>query len=117
MLNIIKITFYVAIAFLLSRLGPWWIITIVSTFIGFFAPSLKRALFEGAFSVTAAWLIMLIINLFIRQDIVIMVDKIKLFLGLNSIMLILITLLIPMLTGLISSLFGYELKKVVEYEK
>ena len=37
----------------------------------------------------------------------------ELFLGLNSIALIMITLIIPIVIGIVSSLFGYELRKVV----
>ena len=62
-----------------------------------------------------AWFIMLINNLFIQDYIII--NKMKDFFGFNYIVLILITLLVPILIGFISSLFGYELKRVIKFEE
>ena len=54
-------------------------------------------------------------NLFIQDYIIF--EKMKAFLGLNSFTLIMVTLMIPILIGLLSSIFGYELKKAVRYDK
>jgi len=54
-------------------------------------------------------------NIFIQDYIII--EKIKTFLGFNSFSLIIITLMIPILIGFLSAIFGYQLKEVVKYEE
>ena len=110
-----KIICYVLIAFIFSLLSPWWIISILGTFIGFHATSSFKAIFESIITLSVTWFIMTFNNLFIQDYII--VEKMKDFLGLDSISLIIITLMIPILIGFLSSLLGYELKKAVRYEK
>ena len=54
-------------------------------------------------------------NLFIQDYII--VEKMKAFLGFSSLSLIIVTLMIPILIGFLSAIFGYQLKEVVKYEK
>ena len=110
-----RIMLYIIIVFILSLFSPWWIISIAGTFIGFYSKTGYNAIIDSTLSISIAWLIMLINNLFIQDYIII--NKMQDFLGFNSITLLLITLIIPILIAPLSSLFGYELKKVIRYEK
>ena len=114
-LDSIRLISYVIIAFLLSMVSPWWIIAVIGTYIGFCAKTCKKAIFESIFTLSLTWFIMIFNNLFIQDYII--VEKMKAFLGLNSFTLIMVTLMIPILIGLLSSIFGYELKKAVRYDK
>ena len=114
-LNIIRLGSYIIISFLLSLVAPWWIISVIGTYIGFCATTCKKAIFESIFTLSLTWFIMIFNNLFIQDYII--VEKMKAFLGLNSFTLIMVTLMIPILIGLLSSIFGYELKKAVRYDK
>ena len=113
----IRVVIYVVITFLFCLIAPWWIISLIGTIIGFCANNRYNAIFESIMSLSSAWLIMLINNLFIQEDKFIIVHKMKAFLGLNSITLIIITVMIPILIGAIASLFGYELRKVISDKK
>ena len=114
-LNIIRLGSYIIISFLLSLVAPWWIISVIGTYIGFCATTYKKAIFESIFTLSLTWFIMIFNNLFIQDYII--VQKMKAFLGFSSFTLIIITLMIPILIGLLSSIFGYELKKAVRYDK
>ena len=113
----IRIVIYIMITFLFCTISPWWIISLIGTTIGFCANTKYNAIFESVISLSVIWFIMLINNLFIQEDKFIIVNKMKAFLGLNSITLIIVTLMIPILIGMIASLFGYELRKVISDEK
>ena len=113
--NINRIILYIIITFIFCLFSPWWIISILGTLIGFYSRTRYRAIFESIISLSMAWFIMLINNLFIQDYIII--NKMKDFFGFNSITLIFITLLIPILIGFICSLFGYELKRVIKLEE
>ena len=115
LIDIRRIASYIIIAFIFCLFSPWWIIAIIGTFIGFYAKTIYTAIFESIISLSIVWFIMIINNLFIQDYLII--HKIKDFLGLNDIALIMITLSIPILIGFISSLFGYELKKGVSFEE
>ena len=114
-LDIIRMICYLLIAFIFSLFSPWWIIAILGTFIGFHATSSFKAIFESMLILSITWFIMIFNNLFIQDYLI--VEKMKDLLGLNSIVLIIITLMIPIVIGFLSSLLGYELKKAVRYEK
>ena len=114
-LDIIRIICYLFIAFIFSLIAPWWIISILGTLIGFYAETCRKAIFESTLILSITWFIMIFNNLFIQDYII--VEKMKDFLGLNSIALIIITLMIPIVIGFLSSLLGYELKKAVQYEE
>ena len=114
-LDIIRMLCYLLIAFIFSLFSPWWIIAILGTFIGFYAKTCRKAVFESMLTLSITWFIMIFNNLFIQDYII--VEKMKNLLGLNSITLIIITLMIPIVIGFLSSLLGYELKKVIRYEK
>ena len=111
----IKMICYIIIAFIFSLFLPWWVISIIGVFIGFHATTYRKAIFESVLTLLLSWAIMLVNNLFI-QDYVIL-EKINIFLGLSSLGLIIITLIIPVLIGFVSAIFGYQLKEVVKYEK
>ena len=113
----IRVVIYVIITFLFCSIAPWWIISLIGTTIGFCAKNKHNAIFESIISLSIVWFIMLINNLFIQEDKFIIVHKMKAFLGLNSITLIIITLMIPIFIGAIASLFGYELRKVINDKK
>ena len=114
-LDIIRIVCYIIIAFIFSLFSPWWIISIFGTFIGFHAATRKKAIFESVLTLSLVWFIMLFNNLFIADYII--VEKMKAFLGFSSLSLIIVTLMIPILIGFLSAIFGYQLKEVVKYEK
>ena len=114
-LDSIRLISYVIIAFLLSLVSPWWITAVIGTYIGFCATTCKKAILESILTLSLTWFIMIFNNLFIQDYII--VEKMKAFLGLNSFTLIMVTLMIPILIGLLSSIFGYELKKAVRYDK
>ena len=114
-LDSIRLISYVIIAFLLSMVSPWWITAVIGTYIGFCATTCKNAIFESIFTLLFTWFIMTFNNLFIQDYII--VEKMKAFLGFSSFALIVVTLMIPVLIGLLSSIFGYELKKAVRYDK
>ena len=77
-----RIILYTIIVFIFSLFSPWWIIAIVGTFIGFYSKTGYNAIIDSTISLSMAWLIMLINNLFIQDYIII--NKIQDFLGLNS---------------------------------
>tara|TARA_B100001123_G_C15298816_1_gene1020271 strand:+ start:536 stop:880 length:345 start_codon:yes stop_codon:yes gene_type:complete len=106
---------FTVITYVLCIYLPWWILAVIGTFIGFYAKNIKSGMYESMISLTLAWLIKLIDNFFIQDYII--VDKIKVFMNLNSFQLILLTLMIPIIIGLISSIFGYKLKEVVKSEE
>ena len=114
-LDIIRIICYIIISFIFSLFSPWWIISILGTFIGFHAATRKKAIFESVFTLSIIWFIMIFNNLFIQDYII--VEKMKTFLGFSSLSLIIVTLMIPILIGFLSAIFGYQLKEVVKYEK
>ena len=60
---------------------------------------------------------MLINNLYIQSDKFLLIGRMKDFLKLNDFSLIIITLIIPFLISLITSYFGYELKKAVKNDQ
>tara|TARA_Y100000996_G_scaffold287743_1_gene227294 strand:- start:143 stop:478 length:336 start_codon:yes stop_codon:yes gene_type:complete len=105
-----KILIYIIITYSLASIFPWWIIVFVGTLIGFLSKTSKEAILSGVISLVFVWLIKLIINFFIADYLII--DKIKLFLNLSSFSIICISLLIPLILGMLSALFGYQLKKV-----
>ena len=100
-LNIKRIILYIIIIFIFCLFSPWWIISIFGILIGFYSSTRNLAIFESIISISMVWFIMLINNLFIQDYII--VNKMKDFFGFNSITLILITLLIPIFIGFISS--------------
>ena len=108
------ISIYTVITYVLCIYFPWWILAIIGVFIGFYAKNLKSGIYESIVSLTLAWLIKLIVNFFIHHYIII--DKIKIFMNLNSFQLILLTLMVPIIIGFVSSMFGYKLKEVVKSE-
>ena len=114
-LDSIRLISYVIIAFLLSMVSPWWIIAVIGTYIGFCATTCKKAIFESILTLSLTWFIMIFNNLFIQDYIII--EKMKAFLGFSSLSLIIVTLMIPILIGFLSAIFGYQLKEVVKYEK
>ena len=114
-LNIIRLGSYIIISFLLSLVAPWWIISVIGTYIGFCATTCKKAILESILTLSLTWFIMIFNNLFIQDYII--VEKMKAFLGFSSFTLIVVTLIIPILIGLLSSIFGYELKKAVRYDR
>ncbi len=114
-LDIIRMIGYIIIVFIFSLFSPWWIISILGTFIGFYATTRKKAIFESVLALSITWFIMIFNNLFIQDYI--MVEKMKAFLGFSSFSLIIITLIIPILIGFFSAIFGYQLKEVVKYEE
>jgi len=111
--NIIRIFLYSVITFVTCLFFPWWIITVISTVIGFFAETKYRATIDSAIVLSFSWFIMIMNNLFIDESKFLIVNKMQDFLGINQIILIIITLMIPILVGTIASLFGYQLRKVV----
>ena len=111
----IKILTYIIITYALASLFPWWIIACVGTFIGFISRSNKEAILSASISLIFVWLLKLGINFFILDYLII--DKIKIFLNLSSFQLIFISLTIPLIISIFSSLFGYQLKKVISNEK
>ena len=96
---------------------PWWIITILGMIIGFNSKSLFQALVDSSSTITFSWFIMLINNLYIQSDKFLLIGRMKDFLKLNDFSLIIITLIIPFLISLITSYFGYELKKAVKNDQ
>ena len=111
--NIIRISLYCIIAFIMCLFFPWWIIAAISTFIGFFAQTKFRAIIESTIVVFLCWFIMIINNFFIDESKFLIINKMQNFLGMNQIVLIIITIMIPLLVGTLASLFGYQLRKVV----
>jgi len=105
-----RILIYIVITYSLASMFPWWIIAFVGTLIGFLSKTSKEAVLYGATSLIFVWFVKLIINFFISDYLII--DKIKLFFNLNSFLIICISLIIPLLIGVLSALFGYQLKKV-----
>tara|TARA_B100002052_G_C15377846_1_gene374029 strand:+ start:25 stop:384 length:360 start_codon:yes stop_codon:yes gene_type:complete len=112
MSNSTRILLYSLIAFIFSLIFPWWIISVTGTAIGFFAKTRYWAIVDSL-ALPISWFIMIINNFYIQESKFIIIDRMELFLGLNSIALIMITLIIPIVIGIVSSLFGYELRKVV----
>ena len=108
------ISIYTVITYVLCIYLPWWILAIVGIFIGFYAKNLKSGIYESTISLSLAWAIKLIGNFFIQDYIII--DKIKIFMNLNSFQLILLTLMVPIIIGFVSSMFGYKLKEVIKSE-
>ncbi len=108
------ISIYTVITYVLCIYLPWWILAIMGIFIGFYAKNLKSGIYESTISLTLVWLIKLMINFFIQDYIII--SKIKIFMNLNSLQLILLTLMVPIIIGFISSIFGYKLKEVIKSE-
>jgi len=96
---------------------PWWIITILGMIIGFNSKSLFQALVDSSSTITFSWFIMLINNFYIQSDKFLLIGRMKDFLKLNDFSLIIITLTIPFLISLITSYFGYELKKAVKNDQ
>tara|TARA_Y100000766_G_scaffold273354_1_gene274168 strand:- start:600 stop:893 length:294 start_codon:yes stop_codon:yes gene_type:complete len=94
----------------MASLFPWWIITFSGTLIGFTSKTYKQAILHSCITLASVWFLKLILNFFIFDYIII--DKIKEFLGLSSFMIIFLTILIPIVIGIFSSLFGHQLKKV-----
>ena len=113
--DIKQIILYVIITFIFCSFSPWWIISIIAILIGFYSTNKLSALLNSSLSLSITWFIMLINNIFLKDYII--VNKVRDFLGFNSITLILVTLLIPIIVGIICSLFGYELKKVIKLEE
>ena len=112
-IHIIRIFLYFIIAFAVCLFFPWWIIAMISTVIGFFAQTKFRAVLDSAIVLFLCWFSMIINNFFIDESKFLIVNKIQNFLGMNQIVLIIITLMIPLLVGTLASLFGYQLRKVV----
>ena len=112
--NVIRIFLYSVTAFIACLFFPWWIIAIIGTGIGFFANTKSRAIIESIIALSLSWLFMIINNFFIDESKFLIVEKMQEFLGIGRFFLIVITLAIPVLVGSISSLFGYELRKVVK---
>lgn len=111
--NIIRILLYSIITFIACLFLPWWFIAVIGTVIGFFAETKYRAAIDSVLVLSLSWFIMMINNFFIDESKFIIVNKMQDFLGINQIILIIITLMIPILVGTIASLFGYQLRKVV----
>ena len=111
--HIIQIFLYFISAFVMCLFFPWWIIAIISTVIGFFAQTKFRAVIESTIVLFLCWFSMIINNFFIDESKFLIVNKMQDFLGMNQIILIIITLMIPLLVGTLASLFGYQLRKVV----
>tara|TARA_B100002052_G_scaffold94209_1_gene86893 strand:- start:2214 stop:2549 length:336 start_codon:yes stop_codon:yes gene_type:complete len=105
-----KIFIYIVISYAMASLLPWWVIAFSGTLIGFNSKTYKQAILHSCITLTSVWFFKLILNFFILDYIII--DKIKEFLGLSSFMIIFLTLLIPIIIGFFSSLFGHQLKKV-----
>ena len=105
-----KIFIYIIITYILAYIFPWWIIAFSGTLIGFMSTTNKEAVLCSCLSLVSVWLFKLILNFFIMDYLII--NRIKEFLGLSSFMIICISLLIPLMISIVSSLFGYQLKKV-----
>ena len=95
----------------MASLLPWWIITFSGTLIGFNSKTSKQAILDSCITLVSVWFFKLILNFFIFLDYII-IYKIKEFLGLSSFMIIFLSILIPGIIGIFSSLFGHQLKKV-----
>ncbi|MAV65280.1 MAG: hypothetical protein CMG00_08835 [Candidatus Marinimicrobia bacterium] len=106
---------YTVGTYVLCSYFPWWTLAIIATLIGFCSSSLKSGVFYSVIPVTLAWSIKLIENFFVQDHIIL--NKIKIFMNLNSFQLILLTLMIPIIVGCISSVFGYKLKEVIKSEE
>ena len=106
----IKIFTYIIVTYILASIFPWWIIACSGTLIGFISRTSKEAVLCSCISLIFVWLFKLILNFFIMDYLII--NKIREFLGLGSFMIILISLLIPLIIGFFSALFGYQLKRV-----
>ena len=107
-----KISIYIVITYILASLFPWWIITFSGTLIGFTSKTSKQAILDSCITLVSVWFLKLILNFFILDYLIIY--KIKEFLGLSSFMIIFLSILIPGVIGIFSSLFGHQLKKVSE---
>ena len=105
-----KVYIYIIITYTLASIFPWWIIAFSGTLIGFISKTNKEAVLYSSLSLIFVWFFKLILNFFIMDYLII--NRIKEFLGLSSFMIICISLLIPLIVGIFSSLFGHQLKKV-----
>lgn len=113
--KIILSTFlFVILTYICCLILPWWVITIIGMTIGFCASSFRHALIQSSSIITFVWLSMLINNFYFQPDKQILISKMKVFLNLNDILLIIITLIIPFFISLIASYFGWELRKAVQ---
>ena len=105
-----RIFIYITSTYILASIFPWWIIAFCGTLIGFISKTNKEAILYASISLTFVWFFKLIINFFIMDYLII--NRIKEFLGLGSFMIICVSLLIPLIISIFSSLFGHQLKKV-----
>lgn len=112
--TILVIFWFLIMTYICCLFLPWWIIATIGMIIGFCASSIYQALFQSTSIITFVWLSMLINNFYFQPDKQILISKIKAFLNMNEILLIIVTLFIPFFISLITSYFGYELRKAVK---
>lgn len=105
-----KFFIYIITTYTLASIFPWWIIAFSGTLIGFISRTQKEAILYSSVSLVSVWMFKLILNFFIMDYLII--NRIKEFLGMSSFMIICISLLVPLIVSIFSSLFGHQLKKV-----
>ncbi len=111
--NVIGLSLAVTVACLvLQWIFPWWIIVLPAGVAGMVSRRWQVGLFSGILGSLTAWGVMILLRYPGGGEV--LAGRITAMFGLpNSLLLLLITLLIPSILGGLAGLTGYQLKKLV----